>query len=232
MGRKESVMIFYKILSTLERKLGGKRILDKCTGRMSWPNRGVYFFFEEGENRASPGEGPRVVRIGTHAIDKRRSDTLLWERLRQHRGPFAGSHPGVGDHRGSVFRKHVGFAIINRRQIKCASWGESPLSQREKGLEYDIEREVSGYISKMPFLWVGVDDDPGPNSMRAFIERNSIALLSNLNREPIDPSSKNWLGKYCTNERVMKSGLWNHDYTEKDYDFVLLDILNKFVNMM
>jgi hypothetical protein len=30
----------------------------------------------------------------------------------------------------------------------------------------------------MTVLWVKVPDEPGPGSMRAFIERNSIALLS------------------------------------------------------
>jgi hypothetical protein len=35
---------------------------------MSWPRRGVYFFFENGEMRSETGTGPRVVRVGTHAM--------------------------------------------------------------------------------------------------------------------------------------------------------------------
>jgi hypothetical protein len=34
----------------------------------------------------------------------------------------------------------------------------------------------------MRFLWIDIDDEPGPASIRGFIERNSIALLSNHGR--------------------------------------------------
>ncbi len=39
-----------------------------CTGRMRWPQRGVYFFFEDGETRSGSGSRHRVVRVGTHAL--------------------------------------------------------------------------------------------------------------------------------------------------------------------
>ncbi|MGH9428328.1 MAG: hypothetical protein ACRD2L_18745 [Terriglobia bacterium] len=48
---------------------------------------------------------------------------------------------------------------------------------------------VTHYISAMPFLWLQIDDKPGPNSMRGMIERNAIALLSNYAGNPIDPPS-------------------------------------------
>ena len=31
----------------------------------------------------------------------------------------------------------------------------------------------------MPFLWLEVPDPPGPDSLRGYIERNAIVLLSN-----------------------------------------------------
>jgi hypothetical protein len=52
---------------------------------MGWPQRGVYFFTEEGERRHDTGEGLRIVRIGPHAL-KKGSRTTLWDRLSQHRG--------------------------------------------------------------------------------------------------------------------------------------------------
>jgi hypothetical protein len=67
MDRLADIKAFYQILAALEAKLGGKRLLSDCTGRMKWPGRGVYFFFEPGEVRTDSGEGPRVVRVGTHA---------------------------------------------------------------------------------------------------------------------------------------------------------------------
>jgi hypothetical protein len=38
-------------------------------------------------------------------------------------------------------------------------------------------------------LWLSVDDEPGPQSLRGCIERNAIALLSNYGKLPIDPPS-------------------------------------------
>ncbi|MEX2551954.1 MAG: hypothetical protein WD627_03005, partial [Actinomycetota bacterium] len=96
---------FYHLLFELERRVGGKRTLGECHGRMRWPARGVYFFFEPEERRSSYGT-MRVVRVGTHALTPGSSSTL-WGRLRQHRGRGSGS----GNHRGSIFRLHLGAAL-------------------------------------------------------------------------------------------------------------------------
>ena len=68
MDRLSDLVRFYILLGSLEEKLGGKRTLAVCNGRMSWPTRGVYFFFEAGEERCDSGHGPRIVRVGTHAL--------------------------------------------------------------------------------------------------------------------------------------------------------------------
>jgi len=104
----EDVKCFYEILEGLERKVWGKRKLASCHGSMNWPERGVYFFFEPGEMRSTSGSGMRVVRIGMHAL-KAGSKTTLWKRLSQHQGT---QKSGGGNHRGSVFRLHVGTALI------------------------------------------------------------------------------------------------------------------------
>jgi hypothetical protein len=62
-----------------------RKFYGSCSGRMKWPQRGVYFFRELGEERADSGGGPRVVRVGTHAL-KENGSTILWTRLSQHRG--------------------------------------------------------------------------------------------------------------------------------------------------
>jgi hypothetical protein len=38
----------------------------------------------------------------------------------------------------------------------------------------------------MPFLWIAIDDEPGAKSLRGYVERNAIALLSNFEKEPLD----------------------------------------------
>ena len=84
----------------------------------------------------------------------------------------------------------------------------------------------------MPFLWLNVDDTPGPESRRAFIERNAIALLSNYGKPSIDPASTNWLGLWSPheNEKVKKSGLWNQKHVDGDYDPSFLDEMEKRID--
>ena len=99
---------FYDILKRIEKRIGGAaQVLANCNGRMNWPTRGVYFFYEYGETRSGPGNSLRVVRIGTHAVSTG-SKTKLWTRLSQHRGPA--SRVG-GKINGSVFRRLVGEAL-------------------------------------------------------------------------------------------------------------------------
>ena len=83
-----------------------------------------------------------------------------------------------------------------------------------------------------PTLWLAVDDPPGRDSLRGYIERNSIALLSNLGRPPLDPPSAAWRGRLCDRgkARVRDSGLWNQNHVDEDYDAGFLDLLEKLVN--
>lgn len=45
---------FYELLARVERRVGGVRTLETCDGRMGWPLRGVYFFFEAGKIEPGP----------------------------------------------------------------------------------------------------------------------------------------------------------------------------------
>ena len=99
----------YSLLDAIAQRCGGPRTLADCHGRMGWPRRGVYFFFETGEHRENCSS-PRVVRVGTHGL--RPSSSTLWGRLSQHRGSAGGGFPGGGNHRGSIFRLHVGEALL------------------------------------------------------------------------------------------------------------------------
>jgi hypothetical protein len=52
-----------------------------------------------------------------------------------------------------------------------------------RAAENALECEVSKVICAMPFLWLAINDEPGAESLRGYIERNSIALLSNFEKE-------------------------------------------------
>ena len=190
---------FYGLLGRIAERTGGCRTLATCDGRMTWPRRGVYFFFEDGEYRSEPMSDLRVVRVGTHAL-KPASGTSLWQRLSQHRGS---SLSGAGNHRGSIFRPIVGAALARRGDTPLPqNWGvgsDAGAAARKLNMdrktvkreEASLERCVSEYIGHMPFLWLSVDDPPGPTSLRGVIERHAIALLSHASgagsRYPVQP---------------------------------------------
>jgi hypothetical protein len=89
---------------------------------------------------------------------------------------------------------------------------------------------VSEYIGAMPVLWVDVPDEPGPESNRSMIEKNSIALLSN-RLAPLDAASKGWLGRQSPRDEIVRSGLWNLNYVNESYDPRFLKVLEHYVEL-
>ena len=185
MGRLDDIVRFYALLDRLRRSLGGSRTLANIGSYRDWPKRGIYLFFEPGEVRSDSGNGPRVIRLGTHALGKGSRSTLR-QRLGQHRGRTSGG----GNHRGSIFRLLIGQALLARGElVPCKSWGvKSDAAKASLALDVDrealamaeapVEQGVTHYISTMPFLWLDIDDEPGLDSLRGVIERNAIVRPS------------------------------------------------------
>ena len=225
--RRDALERLYKQLALLEMAVGGKRVLSECSGALDWPRRGVYFFFQEGELRED-GVTPRVVRVGTHAL--RRARSTLWGRLSQHRGNVGGSLPGGGNHRGSIFRLHVGTALLasgDWSEAVAATWGRGSTAKREvRELEYPLEVAVSRRIRAMPFLWVAVDDEASASSDRGVIEAGAIALLSNFDRRAVDRASLSWLGNSAKGAAIRSSGLWNVNHVRDASTAGQLDTLS------
>ena len=168
-----------------------------------------------------------MVRVGTHALTAT-SRTTLWDRLRQHRGHIAGNRPGGGNHRASVFRRHVGAALI-RREILGRELLVSWLDRHGPRLgfaaqEADIEQAVSRHIGTMPFLWLSVPDAAD----RSCVERNSIALTSRLAQGPDVPSAR-WLGHHADRPEIPGSGLWNVNHVRYRCDPEFLDLFEQLI---
>lgn len=214
----------YALLARLEVQPGQGRRLAEHHGRSAWPERGVYFFREPSESRTTRPDVSRVVRVGTHAVSANAKSTL-WGRLRTHRG----GRTGGGNHRGSIFRLHVGAAMLARDGLELPNWGiGSSAAKSIRVDEADHERRVSAYIGAMSALWVEVPDAPGPESARAYLERNAIALLSNA-LSPVDQPGRAWLGLHSPREEIRRSGLWNLNHVERRYEPGFLDVLESYV---
>lgn len=236
MNRLDDLKRFYDVVFRLERKLGGVRFLREFSQYRDWPKRGVYFFFSPDERRSDSGGGLRLVRAGTHALTHGSQSTLR-QRLSQHRGNTGGG----GNHRGSIFRLLAGQAMIEAGEAPaCPSWGaqnslgkaaEALSTDREtlKKSEQPVEEAVSRYIGAMPFLWLDIDDAPSPESQRGYIERNTIALLSNYERPPLDALSDGWLGRRSNRLFVAGSELWNQRHANETHDSGFIKILERLV---
>jgi hypothetical protein len=82
----------------------------------------------------------------------------------------------------------------------------------------------------MPFLWLGIDDEPGPNSLRGVVERNCIALLASDEARLLDPPSSSWLGHHARAPEIRASGLWNVRHVGEVPEPGFLDLLERLVD--
>lgn len=193
--------------------------------KLQMPDRGVYFFFESSETRRGRPD-LRVTRVGTHAVSQGAKSTLR-TRLRTH----AGTENLTGSHRSSIFRLHVGTALLARSGDSLMTWGRDsgrvadlPTRESEAGLEILVSKE----IREMRVLVLDVSDMSSARSDRAFIERNSIGLLSTVGHD-IDPPSSAWLGNSSPRAEIRDSGLWNLDHRLHSINPHFLDVVSQWI---
>jgi hypothetical protein len=220
--RGADLVRFYRLMDELAVLNGGLQRLATAAPDHPWPRRGVVWFYEKSETRSDSGPGPRIVRVGTHAL-KPELNSRLSEKLAQ---------DGTGSHRQSLFRTLVGLSLrdLTGKQ-EPAGWGRDQSEPPDRA-ELALEAAVSLYVGQMPFVFLTVDDEPGPRSERAFIERNSIALLSNYARTSLDAPSAGWLGRRCGREKVRQSGLWNTAHVDAAYDPSFMETMKTLMEDM
>jgi hypothetical protein len=125
--------------------------------------------------------------------------------------------------------------IIERDNLEeeYPEWGVGSSAARELRMEeLDLERRVSEYIRELPFLWVDVDDEPSSESDRAYVERNMIALVSNVDTETIDSRREDWLGHDSPVTEIKQSGLWNINHVDEDYQPGFLETFESYIDRM
>lgn len=175
--------------------------------------RGVYIFLDPNKKNFLQ-TGPRIVRIGTHAVSLDSKSTLK-NRLRSH----FGQNDGGGNHRGSIFRLHVGTALLESKKLcyKQDFWGKgqhAPIEIRKA--EEEVEKQVSTYLSRLEIFVIPINDEPSKDSLRAHIETQLIALCTE-DLQPIDTPEPKWLGFHSPMSPIVKSGLWNLRDVAKKY---------------
>lgn len=217
--RGQHLRSIYGLLSqAIER--GDSFLLAELSTR-SLPRKGVYIFLDDAELNFL-GDCPRIVRIGTHGVSAGSKSTLR-NRLRNH----LGTAEGGGNHRGSIFRLHVGQALLTRdgRHRDFPSWGsgqDAPLEVR--GSESVLEREVGQYLRRLRVVVIELDDPSSKKSLRAYVESNLIALLTE-GGAPLDVPNPNWLGKWADADAIRSSGLWNVRDVGRRYDARAISLL-------
>lgn len=161
------------------------------------PTDGIYFWYEGGEVRQ--GRTQRITRIGTH-----RESHRLRERITLHCN---------ADRDRSVFRRHVGGALMNRDgepESEIQEWYKarrSPVFDHARFRQY--EHRVNREIERGTYRVLKVND----SADRLELEEKLIALLSHC--EHCHPSNT-WLGNWAYRSRIRRSGLWNvrHVFSE------------------
>ena len=219
------IKMLYSSLNFLVQNSGGVRLLKECNGKLYWPSKGVYFIYDNAESSIIANGCPRIVRVGTHAVSIGAKSTL-WGRLKTHKG----LNNGGGSHRSSVFRLHVGNALINRDNLSCDTWGVGQNACKEiRQQELFVEEKVSEYIGDLGVAVLAVDDEASALSDRAYLERNIIALLSSINYSFEFPTT-NWLGLFSPKDMIRLSSLWNINCVRDSFDDRLFAKLNQYID--
>jgi hypothetical protein len=79
---------------------------------------------------------------------------------------------------------------------------------------------LASYLGRLPFLWLSIEDEPGPGSLRGLIERNLIALASGLHEPVVDPPLPSWLGLYSGRDKVRRSWPVDENYVPSFLDML------------
>lgn len=202
-ARIRDLRLFYGWID--EQRQKGRVFPFRALASQPVPKRGVYVFLDRREPNFL-GVQPRIVRIGTHAVSQGSKATLR-HRLRNH----LGASNEIGNHRGSIFRLHVGRAMLEAGEGhgRLPSWGEGQDAGPEiKAAEADHELAVTRYLQELEVVLIPIDDQPAKSSLRASVEAQLIALCSEAMRT-IDSPTPGWLGLRSPVASIRQSGLWN-----------------------
>lgn len=153
---------------------------------------GITVVYERGETYRGYA---RVVRVGAHTAPGR-----LKQRLKDH---FERENRN-----GSIFRKNIGRALLNRAKdpyldIWTLDTSRQPNRDREDPRRAEqVERDVSAYMR------VNLSFSVIPVASVEARQRLASAIIATLNQAKDFAPSDGWLGHYSTEPEIRESGLW------------------------
>ena len=189
---------------TVHRELG-KLLSRKGKAGYDVPKNGLYFWYEEDELGHRGKQ--RITRGGTHEKQGR-----LPARINKH----------FGGREGSVFRKHLGGALMKLNtepEAEVKVW----YKKRKENSRFNdpkfkhYEEEVTNQAKDSSYRVLKVDD----SNDRLQMEKKLIALFSHC--EACCPSKK-WLGNYAYRKEIRDSGLWNIKHIHSVNEFTQSDL--------
>jgi hypothetical protein len=177
------------------------------------PGNAIYFFYEEGEWCGHQAAKPRIVRVGTHRDGNFRSRIAEHFLLDQRKMAFTQDQPAP--HERSIFRKHIGRALLNKAQDPYLAVWEIDFTTRKTrdakrhlrdiSKEVAIETEVTQILrQRFSFKFIEVADETKRRGNQG-LER---ALIGTLASCPRCSPSDGWLGSYSPKLQIRESGLW------------------------
>lgn len=177
------------------------------------PPDGIYFFFEEGEETP---EGPRIVRVGINESDGRFPD-----RLRSH------LH---GNRNSSVFRRHLGTALLRKEghsEALVNLWLQDDIETAgDRAFVDEIEAAVSRMLEeRFSFSWIPVPEAVDRKLLEAW-------LISALAVGPLVEPSPEWLGRWSPSSKIVQSGLWNVEHAGSTSLLGRSDLMGRFLSIV
>lgn len=181
--------------------------------RNALPTNGIYFFYENGESCSHSQGTPRIVRVGTHRDGNFQFRIAEHFLLDERKMMFTKDQPAPHDR--SIFRKHIGRALLNRaRDPYLSVWDTdfTPRSARDAcghlrdiNKEMEVERQVTQIIrERFSFRFTAIADQTNRMGSQG-LERALIGTLAGCGR--CSPS-RDWLGQHSPNQQIRTSGLW------------------------
>jgi hypothetical protein len=159
------------------------------------PSDGVYFCFERKENVHG---GLRIARIGSHT-----GKGNLAARLRE--------HITVNKDR-SIFRKHIGRALLNRdRDPFLADWNVDLTTRKARDKHahrIDFEKQNAIELRVSDYLRTAFTFAVLPMSDCAQALNFEAAAIGSVSNCPQCKASSTWLGLSSPNSHIASSGLW------------------------